>query len=100
MSKNALAGMKLFYQSKERRAACAECHSGKFQTDHSFHAIAMPQVGPGKGDGDTVTVMGHDDYGREQVTGDSADRYTFRTPTLHNVTLTAPYGHSGLTLAE
>ena len=91
MSKDAVAGMKLFYQGKERGAACADCHSGKFQTDHSFHAIAMPQIGPGKGDG----FMGQEDYGREPVSLDPADRYAFRTPTLRNVALTAPYGHSG-----
>jgi len=95
MSRDAVAGMKLFYQGKGRGAACADCHSGKFQTDHSFHAIAMPQIGPGKGDGDSPATMGHEDYGREQATGYSADRYTFRTPTLRNVALTAPYGHSG-----
>ena len=32
-------------------ARCTDCHSGSFQTDHRFHAIAMPQIGPGKGDG-------------------------------------------------
>lgn len=73
------------------KAGCVSCRSGPFQTDHSFHAIAMPQVGPGKCDGPD----GHDDYGREQVTGDPADRYAFRTPTLRNVALTAPYGHCG-----
>jgi cytochrome c peroxidase len=95
MSKNAQQGMKLFYSSNRKGKACADCHSGKFQTDHSFHAIAMPQIGPGKGDGDSMTAMGHEDYGREQASGDPADRYTFRTPTLRNVALTAPYGHSG-----
>jgi cytochrome c peroxidase len=29
------------------------------------------------------------------VTGDSDDNYRFRTPSLRNVALTAPYGHSG-----
>ncbi len=91
MSKNALRGMRLFYQGRNHGAACADCHSGKFQTDHSYHAIAMPQIGPGKGDG----YRGHDDYGREQVSKDPADRYRFRTPTLRNVALTAPYGHAG-----
>ncbi|MGV6827235.1 MAG: cytochrome-c peroxidase [bacterium] len=87
MSKDAKKGKKLFYG----KAGCAECHSGKFQTDLSFHAIAVPTVGPGKGDG----LNGHDDFGREQVTGDTADRYRFRTPTLRNVALTGPWGHSG-----
>ena len=36
-----------------------------------------------------------EDFGREQVTGDPNDILKFRTPTLRNVALTAPYGHSG-----
>jgi cytochrome c peroxidase len=86
MSKNAVEGMKIF-----NKAGCASCHSGKFQTDHAFHALGMPQIGPGKGDG----LEGHDDYGREQVTGDANDRYKFRTPSLRNVALTGPWGHDG-----
>ncbi len=35
------------------------------------------------------------DRGLQYVTGDIEDRYRFRTPSLRNVTLTAPYGHSG-----
>ena len=38
---------------------------------------------------------GHDDFGREQVTGNKEDRYRFRTPSLRNVALTPPYGHGG-----
>jgi cytochrome c peroxidase len=79
--------MWLFYG----QAGCSECHSGKFQTDHEFHAVAMPQIGPGKGDG----ADGHEDFGRERVTLDTADRYAFRTPSLRNVTLTGPWGHDG-----
>lgn len=73
------------------RARCVTCHNGPYQTDHEFHAIAMPQVGPGKGDG----IDGHDDFGRERVTGDPADRFTFRTPSLRQVALTGPWGHDG-----
>jgi cytochrome c peroxidase len=54
-----------------------------------YHAIAMPQIGPGKGDGPD----GHDDFGRERVTSDPMDRYKFRTPPLRNVALTGPWGH-------
>ncbi|HIP80723.1 MAG TPA: cytochrome-c peroxidase, partial [Kiloniellaceae bacterium] len=42
LSPAARRGMALFYGA----AGCAACHSGKFQTDHRFHAIAMPQIGP------------------------------------------------------
>jgi cytochrome c peroxidase len=92
MSPNQLRGMDLFYGD----AGCADCHSGPFQTDHDFHAIGMPQVGPGKGD-DLVGGRrgGHHDFGRERVTHDPADRMRFRTPSLRNIALTAPYGHDG-----
>ena len=83
----AMRGARTFYG----RAGCSSCHSGVFQTDHSFHAIAMPQVGPGFGDG----PAGNEDFGREGFTGDPADRYRFRTPSLRNVALTGPWGHDG-----
>ncbi len=35
------------------------------------------------------------DDGREEVTGDPQDRWKYRTPTLRNVALTAPYMHDG-----
>lgn len=80
-------GRQLFYG----RADCSRCHAGPLQTDHRFHSIAMPQIGPGKGDG----ADGHEDFGRERVTGNRADRYRFRTPSLRNVELTGPWGHDG-----
>ena len=82
-----LRGMSLFYG----KAGCANCHSGPFQTDHQFHALGVPQIGPGKGHGPT----GHADHGRGYITGDDFGRYRFRTPSLRNVILTAPYGHTG-----
>lgn len=87
MSDSAERGMRLFYGS----AGCSGCHAGKFQTDQRFHAIAMPQIGPGKGDGMTA----REDFGRGRETGDPADDYKFRTPSLRNVVLTGPWGHSG-----
>jgi cytochrome c peroxidase len=87
MSKAAIRGMRLFYGD----AGCSGCHAGPFQTDHDFHAIAMPQIGPGKGDGPS----GQEDFGRARVTGLAQDRFRFRTRSLRNVALTAPYGHAG-----
>lgn len=82
-----LRGMALFHG----KAGCGICHSGPFQTDHDFHAIGLPPLGPGKGHG----PKGSADWGRAAVTGLPEDRYRFRTPSLRNVTLTAPYGHDG-----
>lgn len=82
------AGLELFYG----KANCASCHSGPFLTDQSFHAIAMPQLGPGKVA--RMEAIRHD-RGRGGATNRIEDRYKFRTPSLRNVALTAPYGHSG-----
>lgn len=84
----AAAGMDLFYGA----AGCATCHSGPFLTDHGFHPMAAPQLGPGKGARFETHAR---DEGRFRVTGDPADWYAFRTPALRNVALTAPYGHAG-----
>ncbi len=95
-------GMELFYG----KAGCGGCHSGKFQTDHSFHAIAMPQIGPGKGDGadgDYWRSTGEraflEDLGRGRVTVRPEDAFGFRTPSLRNVELTGPWGHAGAYLS-
>ncbi len=92
LSPKATAGMKLFYG----KAKCVSCHTGRFQTDHQFHAIAMPQIGPGKAE---RFEDHHRDEGRMRVTGNLQDAYKFRTPSLRNVELTSPYGHAGTYLS-
>ena len=88
LPKAAHLGMELFYG----KAQCSGCHAGQFQTDHNFHAIALPQIGPGK----SARFETHArDEGRLRVTGNPADAYKFRTPSLRNVAQTAPYGHNG-----
>lgn len=84
----ALAGAELFYGA----AGCAGCHSGPFLTDHDFHAMGEMQIGPGKVERFETHA---EDLGRFRVTGDPADLYAFRTPSLRNVAETAPYGHAG-----
>lgn len=92
MSPNQIAGMNLFYGD----AGCAECHSGKLLGPaDSFKSIGMIQIGPGKGDNHEGYSDGHDDFGRERVTGDAADRYKFRVLSARNVLLTGPWGHAG-----
>ena len=87
MPADAMRGWDLF----TGKAGCSGCHSGPLLTDNDFHAIAMPQIGPGKEAGDSYFR----DTGRHAVTGDDADMYRFRTPSLRNIGLTAPYGHAG-----
>lgn len=92
IGEEAKRGALLFFRTVESGGFdCASCHSGDFFTDESFHAVAAPQVGRGKGDG----VSGTNDHGRARETADRNDRFSFRTPTLLNVAATGPYFHSG-----
>lgn len=81
-------GLDLFYG----KAGCAQCHAGKLLTDHQFHALALPHFGPGR-------TRRFDPYVRDVGHMGASDRledaYRFRTPSLRNVALTAPYGHNG-----
>ena len=88
LSAASLRGMTLFYG----KANCNSCHSGALQTNHGFHSIATPEFGPGKVARFESTPQ---DFGRMRVTGKAQDRYRFRTPSLRNVALTAPYTHNG-----
>lgn len=60
-------------------------------SDLAHKNTGLAQFGPGKGNGPD----GNNDFGRERVTGDADDRYSFRTPSLFNVEITGPYGHVG-----
>lgn len=88
LSGAAAEGVALFYGN----AGCAECHAGPFLTDHDFHAMGAPQLGPGKAE--RFEHHARDD-GRMRVTGREEDRFAFRTPSLRNVTKTGPWGHAG-----
>ena len=81
-------GMELFFG----KAQCSQCHKGELFTDQKFHAIALPQFGPGR-----TRIMDPyvRDVGRMGETDDLEDAYRFRTQSLRNVALTAPYGHNG-----
>jgi cytochrome c peroxidase len=78
-------GALLFYGSKR----CAECHSGPLLSDHKFHNVAAPQVGPGMGEEAPL------DFGRGRETKDPKDRFLFRTPILRNVVRSGPWTHAG-----
>ncbi|WP_376876107.1 cytochrome-c peroxidase [Albirhodobacter sp. R86504] len=88
LSQDAVAGAEFFYGD----GGCATCHAGALQTDHDFHAMAAPQIGPGKAE---RFEKHSNDEGRGRVTGRAEDRFAFRTPSLRNVTATGPWGHAG-----
>jgi cytochrome c peroxidase len=64
-----------------RGADCFHCHGGMLFTDHGFH--------------DNGLALEASDLGRMIVTGNEADRGKFKTPSLRNVALRAPYMHDG-----
>ncbi|MCZ7570823.1 MAG: ScyD/ScyE family protein [Ardenticatenaceae bacterium] len=84
-------GALLFFGQLDPAVNCAQCHSGDLFSDFQHHNLLVPQLGPGKGNGYTR----REDWGRAGVTFDLRDRYAFRTPSLRNVELTAPYFHDG-----
>ncbi len=87
MSEAAIRGRELFFTAK---ANCSACPVGANLTDEKYHNIGIGM--------DKETP----DIGREEVTKDPKDRGAFKTPTIRNVALTAPYMHDGSqkTLAE
>jgi len=92
IGESAKRGALLFFRGVEDGGAnCATCHAGDFFTDEGFHSICAPQIGRGKGDG----FKGTNDFGRARETSNRNDRFSFRTPTLLNVSATGPYLHSG-----
>lgn len=71
-------GLELF-----RSAAlnCTACHGGFDLSDHAYHNLGQYEA--------------YADPGRERITLNPADNGKFKTPTLRNIALTAPYMHDG-----
>jgi len=78
---------------------CSHCHGGFNFTDNVQHArLAFPEVGfhnTGMYNVDGKGTYRADNHGIREVTGDAADEGKFRTPTLRNIAVTAPYMHDG-----
>jgi cytochrome c peroxidase len=74
-SEEATRGKAIF----EGKGRCVACHSGPQYSDGLYHNIGL----------------GGEDVGRAAATKDDADKGKFRTPTLRNVSRTAPYFHDG-----
>ena len=86
------------------KGRCVQCHAVAGQSNEMFsdfrnHVIGVPQVAPffGVGKGNIIfDGPGKDeDFGLEQVTGNPADRYKFRTSPLRNVALQPAFFHNG-----
>jgi cytochrome c peroxidase len=96
MSDEEKRGALLFFGS----AGCVGCHavsgrSNEMFSDFREHVIGVPQVAPSFGNV-TFDGPGHnEDFGLEQVTGNQADRYAFRTSPLRNVALQPAFMHNG-----
>ena len=67
---------------------CAQCHNGVNVGGGGYYLFGVFEKPPAE-------ILPANDKGRFAVTGAEGDEYVFRAPSLRNVTLTAPYFHSG-----
>jgi cytochrome c peroxidase len=80
MSESAVRGFKLFFSEK---ANCTACHVGANLSDEKYHNLGIGMM------------AAKPDIGRAEVTKDEKDTGAFKTPTIRNVALSAPYMHDG-----
>jgi cytochrome c peroxidase len=78
-----LAGLGLFMEK-----GCAACHAGMNVGGSDYFPFGVVRK-PG------ADILPPEDKGRFEVTRTVADEYVFKSPSLRNVALTAPYFHSG-----
>lgn len=67
------------------KANCINCHNSSYFSDQKFHNIGLTYFGR--------TLQ---DLGLYEITKKSEDVGKFKTPTLREITSTAPYMHNGL----
>ena len=87
-----IKGFKLFSE----RAKCSSCHqigdNYAIFSDQAFNDIGYGWMRHKEAERSEQSPQ---DLGRFEVTGDPLDRWRYRTPSLRNVALTAPYMHDG-----
>lgn len=97
---DAKAGFELF----SGKAGCSTCHvignDRAIFTDNLMHntgvGTRLPDgVSRVRHESATVDFARAGDRGRNEVTGNAADMFKYRTPTLRNVAITGPYMHDG-----
>jgi len=82
------------------RAGCVKCHAVSGQSNEMFsdfreHVAGILQIVPSFGNVVFDGPGANEDFGLEQATGNSADRYAFRTSPLRNVALQPAFMHNG-----
>jgi cytochrome c peroxidase len=82
------------------KAGCVSCHSvagasSELFSDFRTHVIGVPQIAPAVTNNAFDGPGANEDFGREQVTGDPADRYQFRTSPLRNIAVQPTFMHNG-----
>lgn len=80
MSEEAKRGRDIFFTEKGN---CTACHVGANLADEKFHNIGIGMQAE------------QPDLGRVAISKDPKDTGAFKTPTVRNVALTAPYMHDG-----
>ena len=80
ISESAIRGGKLFFTDK---SGCTACHVGANFADEKYHNLGVGMAAD------------EPDFGRFVETQVDADRGAFKTPTVRNVSMTAPYMHDG-----
>jgi cytochrome c peroxidase len=81
-------------------ANCVACHavagpSNEMFSDFQDHVIGVPQIAPAVTNNTFDGPGTNEDFGREQISGDPADRYKFRTSPLRNVAVQPTFMHNG-----
>jgi len=82
-------------------ARCSICHSVGGQSNEMFsdfqeHVLGVPQIAPSLTNAAFDGPGRNEDFGLEQITGNPADRYKFRTSPLRNVALQPTFMHNGV----
>jgi cytochrome c peroxidase len=80
VSDAAKRGFKIFNE----KGKCVKCHFGADFTTHEFRNIGL------------FDGKQFNDSGRSVISGNSKDIGKFKTPSLRNVAITAPYMHNGM----
>ncbi|MGH7469324.1 MAG: cytochrome-c peroxidase [Longimicrobiales bacterium] len=82
------------------RAGCVACHAVSGESNEMFsdfrqHVAGVPQINPSLSNMVFDGPGANEDFGLEQVTGNPADRYAFRSSPLRNVALQTAFMHNG-----